>query len=132
MFWLWVVMTFANIAAFIVGTHWGVVGVATAATIVMAPLQFWLLALVVRSLDVPLREVFASIRGVMEAVLVMGVAVLAVRAELMSSVGNPALTLVLCIATGVAVYLPLCIWRAPEIKRDLRRRNRGTADPALI
>jgi O-antigen/teichoic acid export membrane protein len=130
-FWLWVVMTFANIGAFLVGTSWGVVGVAAAATIVMAPLQLTLLALVVRSLDVPLREVFASMRGVTEAVLVMGLAVLALQAELMNSVDSPALRLVLCIAAGAAVYVPLCIWRAPEIRRDLRRKGRGVTDPAL-
>ena len=131
-FWLWIVMTFANIAAFIVGTAWGVVGVAVAATLAMVPFQLVLLALVVRSLGVRVRDVLGSLKGVIEALLVMGLSVLALQAELTNSVSSPALRLVLCIAAGVAVYVPLCIWRAPEIKRDLRRGNRGVADPALV
>ena len=54
-----VFVTFSNIAAFLIGTHWGVVGVATAWTIVAVPSQLTLLALVSRSLGITLFTMFA-------------------------------------------------------------------------
>ena len=118
-----VFVTFSNIAAFLIGTHWGVVGVATAWTIVAVPSQLTLLALVARSLGVTLFRMFAEASGVFEAILAMGVSVLAMNLVCRGSIDSPVLRLAILVATGAAVYIPVCLWRAPEITRDIRQRR---------
>ncbi len=117
-------ITFSNIAAFLIGAHWGVAGVAAAATIVTVPTQLVLLRRVARSVGTTLLAMFARARGVFEAVLAMSAAVLGMKALCTSSIGSPALTLGILILTAATVYIPICLWRAPEVGRDIRlRRN---------
>ena len=72
-----------------------------------------------------------------QASLVMLVAVVAARMALVSAGVSPAVRLALLILLGVAVYVPVCAWREPELRKLLvglaaRRRVRGTssAQPA--
>ena len=116
-------ITFSNIAAFLIGAHWGVAGVAAAATIVTVPTQLVLLRRVARSVGTTLLAMFARARGVFEAVLAMSAAVLGMKALCTSSIGSPALTLGILILTAATVYIPICLWRAPEVGRDIRQRR---------
>lgn len=133
-----VVVLVGSLVAFAVGLHWGILGVATAYAVsstLIEPFYTWLTA---RALGVPVLPFFRALAGVAQAALVMLVAVVAARHALLGTGLGPAARLGLCILVGVAVYVPLCAWRAPEVLRDLkglRRRPpeapRVTAQPEI-
>ena len=110
----------ANTAAVVVGLHWGIVGVAcgcAAAAIVVEPLNAYITA---RALEMSVWPFVRAFAGIAEAAVVMGVVVFGIRALLVSQ-GMPALArLVLCVAVGVGVYVPVCAWRAREVATEVR------------
>jgi hypothetical protein len=112
-----------DLASFVVGLHWGVNGVAGAYalmnTVVIVPLT---LCIVTRLLECPLRLLFARLRGILEATLVMTVLTFSLRQLLELAGAGAALRLVLVIAAGVASYALMCRWRDPRIFADLRPR----------
>jgi O-antigen/teichoic acid export membrane protein len=115
----------AHLAAFVIGLHWGVIGVATAYAIsstLVEPIFMWLTARAVATSPLaPLR----AIAGVAQASVIMGAAVFVAR-ELMVGAGAPAgVRLALCILLGVALYLPLCLWREPELSREVSKLRSG-------
>ena len=116
-----VVVLVASLAAFVGGLSWGIVGVATAYAIsstLVEPYYTWLTA---RELGLSLRDFAAALGGVAQAAIVMVPVVAAVRGLLLNE-GVPAgARLVVVIAVGVAVFAPLCAWRAPEVLAELRR-----------
>ena len=122
------VLAFAlDLSSFIVGLHWGVVGVAgayaLANTLVITPLN---VIVVTRLLMCRPRVLVMDLRGVIEATLVMSAATYLVRRLLEIDGFGPAPRLVLSIATGMIVYALMCRWREPAIFRELRlRRLRG-------
>jgi O-antigen/teichoic acid export membrane protein len=120
----------AHIVAFVVGLHWGVVGVAVAYAVsstLVEPVFTWLTA---RSLGVSPFVVVRGIAGVVQASLVMGAGVFLLREFLLDLGTAPALRLAACVLLGVALFAPLCIWRQPELRGEakmLRRRRVGGA-----
>lgn len=123
----------ANLTAFVIGLHWGIVGVAAAYAVVAAvlePTNAWLTA---RALGTSLLTVVRGVGGVAQAALAMAVAIAIARhAALALSMPAP-LRLVGLVVVGVAVYLPLCAWRSPEAREDvlgLVRRRRSTSGSA--
>jgi O-antigen/teichoic acid export membrane protein len=131
---LWFV---ASVAAFALGLQWGIVGVAACyavATLLVEPVRTFM---VTRALGIPLWAFFGAFVGIAQATLVMAAAVLATRA-LLVGLGTPAAArLVLVVLVGVAAYAGGCLWRAPEVTRELRglvggRRRTATSrvDPA--
>jgi O-antigen/teichoic acid export membrane protein len=122
-----VLFSVAHITGFVIGLHWGVKGVAAAYAITSILVEPVYLVLTARSISVsPWRPVLA-LRGVVEASVVMAVAVLATRMGLID-IGVPAFPrLVLCVIVGAAVFLPVSIWRCPEVWADLRE----TLGPAI-
>ena len=73
-----------------------------------------------------------SLRGVVEASVVMVAAVIAVRLGLIEAGVPPAARLALCLVVGALVYLPVCAWRSPELLREfdgVRRRFRRSRVP---
>jgi O-antigen/teichoic acid export membrane protein len=123
----------AHLAAFAIGLNWGVVGVATAYAIsstIVEPVFTWLTA---RALGVSPFALVRGVAGVAQASGAMAVVVYGAR-ELMVDAGVPAVVrLAACIALGAAVYLPLCLWREPELTREARRMfgGLGRRFPAL-
>jgi O-antigen/teichoic acid export membrane protein len=123
----------ASLAGFVGGLHWGVVGVAAGYAVsstVVEPYYTWLTG---RELGMSLLQFFSALRGVFEAALLMMAAVFAVRLALISA-GVPDLPrLLLCILTGIVVFVPACAWRSPETVAEVRaliprrRRARATA-----
>ena len=108
----------------------GIVGVAAAcvvATVIVEPTNAYLTA---RALDVSVFRFFRCFSGAVQAATAMGVLLLAVRSiEAVEGLG-PGLRLLLSIALGAAVYLPLCLWRSPEVRDEIAqivraRRSRG-------
>ena len=127
-----VIVFFASLAAFVGGLHWGIVGVATGYAIsstIVEPYYTWLTA---RAVDLRLRDFLASIRGVVEASVLMAAGVLAVRLGLRGTGIGSLERLVICIAAGGLLYVPFCVWRARDVIAELRAlRPRRSVEPVV-
>jgi O-antigen/teichoic acid export membrane protein len=125
------VFCIGNIGAFAAGLPWGIVGVATAYAIASAliePLYAWL---AVRALGVSPRRFAGELAGIVEAAALMAGAVLVARLLLVHEGVPPAARVVVLVALGAAVYLPVCAWRTPGLAADVRRL-RGRRAPAAV
>ena len=112
--------TIAHIAAFIVGLHWGIIGVAVAYAVSSTLVEPVLTYLTARALGVSPFTTLRAVLGVGRAALVMTGAVLLTRLALVDADVPPALRLGLCVAVGGVVFAGLCAWWAPEVVRDVR------------
>ena len=114
---LWFV---GSLGAFVLGLQWGILGVATCyavATVLIEPVRSYLTC---RALGIPLSRFVGSLAGVAQATVVMAAAVLATRMALVA-VGVPAAgRLFLLVLVGAVVYVAACLWRAPEVKLEIR------------
>lgn len=124
-----------TVPALFIGVNWGVVGVATAYAVVTAPLALFFAWLTTRALEIPLTRLFAAMSGVIQAAFVMAAVVWLARRGLVASETGAAYRLLLLIALGGAVYVPLCFWRTPGIRKELsavvhRKAARQAASPA--
>src|SRR5262249_46060291 len=126
-----VVAFVASFAAFVIGLHWGIVGVATCyavATTLIQPFYTWLTA---RAAGLTLFTVIRSFSGIAQATVLMALCVVATRMFLVHEGVPAAGRLAICCLVGIAVFVPLCMWRAPELRRDVRglarRRRVGSA-----
>jgi O-antigen/teichoic acid export membrane protein len=124
----------AHLTAFVVGLHWGVVGVATAYAIsstLVEPVFTWLTA---RAVGLSPLKLLQSFWGIVQAAVVMGAVVFVLRSVLVDAGAGELVRLVLCVIAGAAVYLPLCAWRQPELLDEVRRLRNGrrAARPAPV
>jgi O-antigen/teichoic acid export membrane protein len=123
-----VVSLVASVIAFVIGLPWGVVGVAAGYAVsctFVEPYYTWLTA---RTLDIGLPDVARSLFGVFQASIVMTVCVIGAKLVLVDQGASSGIRLLLLILVGAAVYLPLCLWRAPEVATEIRAllaRRRG-------
>lgn len=124
----------ASVGAFAIGVEWGIVGVATAyavATALLEPLRAYLAT---RALGISVWRFVRSVGGVVQATAAMAAVVMAARAALLA-VGVPAAArLVLLVVLGAAAYVAACLWRAPELSREIRSvasRRRGAVAPRV-
>ena len=117
----------SHLIAFVIGLHWGIVGVAAGyaiSTALVEPLYFWLTA---RALGTSVWTLARGIWEVLLAAVAMALALVVVRHLLLEDV-SPVLRFVLLVPLGVALFLPLCAWRCPEVLTELRSlRRRGAA-----
>jgi O-antigen/teichoic acid export membrane protein len=125
-----------HIVAFAVGAHWGVLGVAIGYAISSTLLEPWLTVMAARVLGVSPMVFVRAIAGVFQATAVMVAVLLAARVAMLDA-GLPAgARLVALAALGMAVYVPLCAWRSPELRHDVQTllgrylRRRVPAQPA--
>lgn len=121
-----VVVLCASLVAFAIGLNWGILGIATAYAVsstFVEPYYTWLTA---RALEVPVRSFFRAMTGVFVAAVAMLAAVLVARRALLETDIGAAARLALLIPLGALIYVPLCLWRAPEVLRDLRSMRRRT------
>jgi O-antigen/teichoic acid export membrane protein len=121
-----------NLVGFTVGLQWGIVGVAAGyaiASTLIEPLYSWITA---RALDVSAVTLVRGLRGVVEAATAMAACVLVAQLALTGIVPTGWRFLVL-VLVGIAVYVPLCAWRAPEVMRDVRdvARSRAARQPTF-
>jgi O-antigen/teichoic acid export membrane protein len=117
-------VTFAvDLASFGVGLHWGVKGVAAAYaianTIVLVPAN---IVIVARLLDLRVGAIAVELRGVIEATVVMTLAVFALRHVLGGSGIGATPRLCATIAAGTATYALMCWWRERRVFAELRPR----------
>jgi polysaccharide transporter, PST family len=109
-----------SVTALFAGLPWGIVGVAVAcaiATSIVEPYYWWLTA---RALDLSLGAFLRSLSGVLQAALAMAACSLAGRLVLAEVGVTASARLVIVSLFGVMVFVPLCLWRAPEVRRELR------------
>ncbi len=120
----------ASLAGVVAGLPFGLAGVAAGLAIANALVSVPLYTVMVaRALGVPLRRYAATLGGVLQAAAAMAAVALLARLLLLE-LGTPAaLRLVLVAAAGIAAYLPLIAWRAPEVVAELRRRARTFPTP---
>jgi O-antigen/teichoic acid export membrane protein len=125
----YVVETVALVTAILVGLQWGVVGVAAAFALVSIPTRAYFIRLTGKAIGVSFGRFLASLSGVGEASLALVIATLSTRMLLLETAAPAWLRLLVVIAIGVAVYVPMCLWRVPDLRMELRRvvRGRGRA-----
>jgi O-antigen/teichoic acid export membrane protein len=110
----------AHVIAFTVGLQWGIVGVAAAYAISSTLVEPFLTVLTARALGVSPWIFVRSVLGVAQNAVVMGAVVFAARVAMVDADVPPAVRLVLATVLGAVVFAGLCLWRVPELLRDLR------------
>jgi O-antigen/teichoic acid export membrane protein len=124
----------ASMVAFVVGLHWGIVGVAGCFAAVNVFLQPVYLHLAARSAGIDLRQCGQALSGVIQATAAV-VAVAVLTRSLLLADGVPvALRLACTIAAAAVVYGIVLIWRAPEVVlevRQLRARRAARSRPGV-
>jgi O-antigen/teichoic acid export membrane protein len=133
-----VVFFAANVAAFVLGLRWGIVGVAACYAVsstLVEPIYTWVTA---RALGISPWSFPRAFSGVVQAALAMLACVLLARYALIEAGIGAGGRLPLLVLLGAAVYLPCCAWREPEMLAEVRRltgarRRRRAAEgtPAL-
>lgn len=109
-----------QIGGFVVGLHWGIVGVAASFAIANALLAPVYVGVTARAAGLTALQVVGQLRGVIEASALMLAAVVGARHALVYAGESPALRLVELIALGTLVYVPACLLRSSAIVAELR------------
>ncbi len=103
-----------------IGLHWGIIGVAVAYAISSTLVEPILTVLTARAIGVSPWVFVRSLTGVAQATAGMAAVVLLARMAMVDA-GVPAgARLVLAIAVGAIVFIPLCAWRVPEVRHEVR------------
>ncbi len=120
MFRFSVVLTTCHLVAFGVGLEWGVIGVAVGyaiSTTLVEPFQTLLAA---RCLGVSPMVFVRALSGVFQATLAMCALVFGLRLGLEDAGANQTVRLVVCSAAGALAFVPLALWRVPELAGEAR------------
>jgi O-antigen/teichoic acid export membrane protein len=121
-----IVVLVGGVAAFVAGLPWGIVGVATAYAVmstIVEPYYTWLTA---RSLGISVLALPRALAGVAQATAGMALVVIPLRLGLVGAGVSAPGRLVILVLCGTLVYIPLALWRAPELRTaaaSLRRRR---------
>jgi O-antigen/teichoic acid export membrane protein len=109
----------ASVSSFVLGLHWGIVGVAVSlstATLLIEPLRTYLAA---RALGISVWRLTRALSGIVQAAAIMGVGVLAARSLLIEAGVAPGARLIVLVALGVGVYAAACLWRARDVVGEI-------------
>jgi O-antigen/teichoic acid export membrane protein len=120
-----------DVAAFAVGLHWGIVGVAVGYLLVTATIVQPLLVLITaRAVALPVRDFLMNLRGVIEAAVILVGCGELVRAALAHASVAPAPRLALVAVAAVAAYALALRVRARDVLAELKalRTERGRLD----
>jgi hypothetical protein len=98
--------------------------VAAAYVVVSIPTRIWFLSMAARSVGLTLTEFASSLSGVAQASLVLIGTTSAARLALEATTAPPWLRLTAIVGLGIGVYVPMCIWRVPEMRIELDRIRR--------
>ena len=137
MFRFSLVLTACHLAAFGVGLQWGVIGVAVGyaiSTTLVEPIQTILAA---RCLGVSPMVFVRALSGVFQATLAMCAVVLGLRMWLVDAGVDETVRLLVCSGVGALLFVPLCLWRVPELADEVRsflrrRRLEAPAEAAMV
>ncbi len=121
----------ASVVSFVVGLHWGIVGVASCFAAISLLIQPIYLHLTARAIGIGLRQCVAALSGVMQATVVATAAAFFTRELLVAHGVAPSARLIATIAVGAIVYVPVLAWRAHDVVREVwQLRVRRGATPA--
>jgi O-antigen/teichoic acid export membrane protein len=120
-----------TIAAFVAGLHWGIVGVAGFFAVARAISMAVFTWTTCRTIDMHVRDFIRNIRWVVVLSLAMAVAVLAVRAALVSADVSAAARVALLVLVGIGTYGGLVAWLTPRLVADIRAVLRPSASASL-
>jgi hypothetical protein len=115
-----VISVCANVTAFVIGLHWGIVGVAACFAISMIILQPFYTRLAARALDSSLSEFLLNLRGVAVATILMSAGVWGVDRALGPHEIAPVLRLAALTGVGAITYLLALRLVAVDVYRDVR------------
>jgi O-antigen/teichoic acid export membrane protein len=122
------------IASYAIGLRWGIVGVATSYAITITLMQFVYQAVTARALRISPLAPLRAVGRVAGAAIVMAILIAGLRVLLVDYDVPPVVRVILLIAAGTAIYVPLCLWREPRIPRELlslgRRNTTAAASPS--
>jgi O-antigen/teichoic acid export membrane protein len=117
----YLVQLIVTLPAFGLGLRWGIVGVSIcygAVNLVLCPAYS---LLTTRALGVSFWSLPRCLAGVVQVSLGMTLAVWAARMALVHESVPAGPRFALCVAVGIAVYVPLAAWRVPDLRGELRR-----------
>lgn len=120
-----VVVLCASLIAFGVGLRWGVLGVAIGYAISSTFVEPYYTLITIRALEMSILTFLRSLVGIVQATLVLVGCTAFVRLSLERSGVPIAGRLVVVVAVGALVYLPACLWRAPEVRGEIGRLRRA-------
>ena len=122
------------LASFIVGLHWGIVGVAGCFAAVTAILQPVYMKLTAEAIGTTGWTCAKALSGVVQASVASTLAAVATRELLLALDVGPVARSTIVIVVGILVYVPTCAWRAPDVLQELRqlRRGQGSAPAAAV
>lgn len=121
----------AAVVAFVIGLHWGIVGVAAAflvAASITEPTFAWLTG---RLVGVGLAALARDLAGIAQATAAMAGAVLVTRLSLLDAGFSASPRLAAEVVVGALVFLGVCLWRAPAVVEEARRlrpKRRSSAE----
>ncbi len=110
--------------AVVLGLRWGVTGVAAGYALASVASRAAFAWLTTRCLGVPFARYIASLSAIAQLSVVLAATTVATRHLLVQTGANASLRLIAVIAIGVIVYVPLCLWRVPDIRAELLRIRR--------
>jgi len=113
--------------AFVIGLHWGIVGVAASYAIVNLPVMLAFTRRATAAVNISVGTFLQSLWSVTQASVLMTFVAALVRLLLVDAGTPPALRLILVILAALAVYVPGLAWRAPEVLAELRHLRRSRA-----
>jgi PST family polysaccharide transporter len=116
----------AGLGSFVLGLHWGIVGVAGCFAGVMTVIGPLYMTVTARAVGIAGRDVWSALTGVVRAAVVTGLALAALRILLVHGGVPPALRLIAIAAAGTAVYGAAAALLARDVVAEvpalLRRR----------
>jgi O-antigen/teichoic acid export membrane protein len=115
-----VFFTIAHIAAFVIGVHWGVLGVAIAYAISSTVVEPVLTVLTSRSIEMSPWRFVRNLLPIFIAGLIMGVVVAGARDVLLHAGVELLPRFAISVALGSAVFVLLCAWRMPDLRVEVR------------
>jgi O-antigen/teichoic acid export membrane protein len=127
-----VIVCVASLSAFVVGLHWGLVGVALAyalSSTIVEPYYSWLTA---RALNLSVFAFPRALAGVFQAVAGMVLALALTRLALAGTGLGPFPRLLMLVLVGALAYVPLVLWRVPEVRVLARRVRRPRRKPTAV
>ena len=127
-----IVVLVASVIAFGAGLNWGIVGIAAGYAIsstLIEPYYAWLTA---RVLHVPVLTFARAFTGIVQATLGMAAVVLSTDLWLLPDGLGAGARLAILVLVGVASYLALVLWRAPELRAEVRGLRRTRRAPAPV
>jgi O-antigen/teichoic acid export membrane protein len=112
--------TTVTFGGFVIGIHWGLLGVAASFAIARNVVLVANTRLICKTVALDVSKVVRSYVRVVFLAVVMALVVLGLKETSFAAALPAGLRLVLLVAVGIVVYVLLIVWRLPEIVRELQ------------